>query len=135
MKKYILFIILILVIVFLLKNYSEHYTNLQNNSTKNLNAISERDNTIKINSTLRTKNVRKGTDPLDGKLFDDVLLHRSDDNLEGELGLEKCIKKCKGMCVEYGMTGDAYCFPEDYLEVKNKYLESINSELKARPLN
>ena len=128
MKKYILVIILILIIVFILKNYSEslgmeHYTILKNDNTKILS------------STLPNQNTRQGTDPLDGQLFEDVLLYKGDNTLEGELGLEKCIKKCKGMCVEYGMTGDAYCYPEDYLEVKNKYLESINSELKGRPLN
>ncbi len=127
MKKYILIIILILVIIFLLKNYSEsfnieHYTILEN------------DNTTKLSSSLPNQNTRQGSDPLDGQLFQDVILYKGDNTLEGELGLEKCIKKCKGMCVEYGITGDAYCYPEDYLEVKNKYLESINSELKARPL-
>jgi hypothetical protein len=123
MKKYILVIILILIIVFLLKNYSEHYTILENN------------NTTKLSSSLPKQNTRQGSDPLDGELFSDVILYKGDNTLEGELGLEKCIKKCKGMCVEYGMTGDSYCYPEEYLEVKNKYLESINSELKSQPLN
>jgi hypothetical protein len=128
MKKFILVIILILLILYLLKNYSElknmeHYTILKN------------DNTQILSSTLPNVNTRQGTDPLDGQLFEDVLLYQGDNTLEGDLGLEKCIKKCKGMCVEYGMTGDAYCYPEEYLEVKNKYLESINSELKARPLD
>jgi hypothetical protein len=127
MKKYILVIILILIIVFILKNYSEslskeHYIILNN------------DNTTKLSSTLPKQNTRQGTDPLDGQLFEDVLLYKGDNTLEGELGLEKCIKKCKGMCVEYGMTGDSYCYPEEYIEVKDKYLESINSELKGRPL-
>ena len=123
MKKYILVIILILIIVFLLKNYSEHYTILENK------------NTTKSSSFLPKQNTRQGSDPLDGQLFSDVILYKGDNTLEGELGLEKCIKKCKGMCVEYGITGDAYCYPEEYLEVKNKYLESINSELKSQPLN
>jgi hypothetical protein len=123
MKKYILVIILILIIVFLLKNYSEHYT------------ILEKNNTTKLSSSLPKQNTRQGSDPLDGQLFEDVILYKGDNTLEGELGLEKCIKKCKGMCVEYGMTGDSYCYPEEYLEVKNKYLESINSELKSQPLN
>ncbi len=122
MKKYILVIILILVIIFLLRNYSEHYTILENDNKKILS------------SSLPNQNTRQGSDPLDGQLFEDVILYKGDNTLEGELGLEKCIKKCKGMCVEYGMTGDAFCYPENYLEIKNKYLESINSELKARPL-
>ncbi len=127
MKKYILVIILILVILFLLRNYGEslnmeHYTILENN------------NTTKLSSSLPNQNTRQGSDPLDGQLFQDVILYKGDNTLEGEIGLEKCIKKCKGMCVEYGMTGDSYCYPENYLEVKNKYLESINSELKGRPL-
>ncbi len=123
MKKYILVIILILVIIFLLRNYSEHYTILENDNKKILS------------SSLPNQNTRQGSDPLDGQLFEDVILYKGDNTLEGELGLEKCIKKCKGMCVEYGMTGDSYCYPEEYTEVKNKYLESINSELKAQPLN
>jgi len=46
-------------------------------------------------------------------LFKDVSLYIGDKTLEGELGLEKCINSCKGMCVEYGVTGDAFCFPND----------------------
>jgi len=120
MKKYIvviLIIILILLIIFLNKNYNEYYEIIK-------------DDKVTRSSTLPKTGIRQGTDPLEGKLFSDVKMYISDNNLNGELGLEKCIKVCKGMCVEYGITNDAYCFPEEYAEVKKKDLETIQTELK-----
>lgn len=50
--------------------------------------------------------------------FDDMYSHKDiyDDAIyyehkEGEFsGIEKCIKECKGNCVEYGYTANAWCF-------------------------
>ena len=47
------------------------------------------------------------------KLFSDVITHEND--LDGRLGIDKCIESCKGVCVEYGVTGLAHCFPEKEL--------------------
>ena len=56
-----------------------------------------------------------------------------DGTLEGEIGLEKCLKQCKnGNCVEYGVTGDAYCFPNDYESVKKKFLDTIKDKMSYR---
>lgn len=70
----------------------------------------------------------KDSDPLHSDLFNDVKLYAGDKTLDGELGLEKCIKECNGMCVEYGMTGDAYCFPKK--DIQTIYTTSVSPELK-----
>jgi hypothetical protein len=47
-------------------------------------------------------------------LFSNVALYNNDDNpyvLGEESGLEKCMNQCDGNCVEFGVTGIAYCFP------------------------
>ncbi len=63
-------------------------------------------------SILPKTGIRQGSDPLDSNLFNDVVMYIGDRTLDGEIGLEKCIKGCDGMCVEYGLTGDAFCFPK-----------------------
>ena len=62
------------------------------------------------------------------QLFSDVIFYEGDHTLIGELGLEKCIQKCKGMCVEYGNTGDGHCFPTEYADI-TKY--PIKSSLQS----
>jgi len=64
----------------------------------------------------------------DDTLFDDVTMIRGDGTLTGELGLEKCIKTCKGMCVEYGVTGDAFCFPSADASNKEKYTKTVKEK-------
>ncbi len=44
------------------------------------------------------------------KLFSDVIDYEND--LDGRSGIDKCLEKCQGVCVEYGQTGIAHCFPE-----------------------
>lgn len=41
--------------------------------------------------------------------FDDLIVY--DNDADGRIGLDKCIEKCNGYCVEFGQTGSAYCFP------------------------
>lgn len=54
--------------------------------------------------------VKRIPDILDLKQqFDDMIVY--DNDADGRLGLDKCIEKCNGYCVEYGLTGSAYCFP------------------------
>lgn len=117
----LLILILLIMIIIIIFYNNESYT------------VIKSDNTTKLSTTLPQKGVRQGTDALDGLLFEDVNLYEGEHNVDGELGLEKCIKNCKGMCVEYGMTGDAYCFPEDYANISKKYTESIRSEMGFRP--
>jgi len=55
--------------------------------------------------------VKGSTISLDDKLFDDVILYRGTSKFDGEIGTDKCIKKCVGNCVDNGPTGDTFCFP------------------------
>lgn len=46
---------------------------------------------------------------LDDKLFNDIVTY--DNDIDGRLGLDKCLEQCQGKCVEYGISGVAQCFP------------------------
>ena len=53
---------------------------------------------------------------LGDKLFEDVIKYINDDidsNPNGLTGVTKCINKCKGNCLEFGITGNAMCFPKN----------------------
>lgn len=85
---------------------------------------------FRVNSEIEQIKITEGTDTFDDALFSDVVFYMGDGTLEGEIGLEKCLKECKnGNCVEYGVTGDAYCFPNNYESVKNKFLETIKDKM------
>jgi hypothetical protein len=48
--------------------------------------------------------------------FDDVILYKNDETgflANQEMGLTKCIKDPKCICVEFGITGNAFCFPKN----------------------
>lgn len=50
---------------------------------------------------------------LGDSLFKDVATYMNDDlwvNKHGQTGIQKCIKKCEGNCVQYGYSGQAMCF-------------------------
>ena len=58
------------------------------------------------------------------KLFSDIVPY--DNQLDGRLGLDICLEKCDGECLEYGQTGNAYCFPNDGKTViKSNYYETL----------
>jgi len=105
----IILIILLILIFILIIDKKENYTN-DNKSINN--------------------GIIEGSDPLQGQLFDNVIMYSGDKTLEGELGLEKCINKCNGMCVEYGITGDAFCFPKN--NDQKKFTETIQSEIEYK---
>lgn len=45
-------------------------------------------------------------------VFDNAKFYLLDLNTTDEItGFAKCIKECKGVCVEYGITGSAWCIP------------------------
>jgi hypothetical protein len=135
MKKNILIIILLLILLFFFLNKKESYQVVESdNAKKQTINIGTRDNSqgeeLGIKSShLPKTNIRQGSDPLDGALFDDVILYKNDPTLDGEIGVEKCIKKCQGQCVEYGMTGESFCFPTDYANTKDVYMKTIANEL------
>lgn len=45
-------------------------------------------------------------------LFNDVIMYKSDQKDLLKAGIYECIEKCNGTCVEYGVTGNAFCFPK-----------------------
>jgi hypothetical protein len=52
------------------------------------------------------------------KLFTDVVIFNNDDD---RMGLDKCLGKCDGTCVEFGVTGIAHCFPANTPYNRNYY--------------
>jgi len=55
-------------------------------------------------------------DIMEDPLFKDVKTYNNDDNpymLGQRNGLEKCLNECEGRCVEFGVTGLAFCFPKE----------------------
>jgi hypothetical protein len=61
---------------------------------------------------LKLENISEGTKSFDDKLFDDVVMFKSSPTDVSKVGLYECLEKCKGTCVEYGVTGNAFCFPK-----------------------
>lgn len=53
---------------------------------------------------------KSGTLSFDDKLFDDVKMYKSDIKNLQKAGIYECLEKCNGTCVEYGITGNAFCF-------------------------
>lgn len=74
---------------------------------------------------------------LNDPLFKDVIYYEND-NIQfnkdgstiGELGLSKCFKNCNGVCVEYGITGNAYCYPTLSKETEQAYRQQIINDSK-----
>jgi len=42
--------------------------------------------------------------------FPDVIIYENDGD---RLGLDKCIENCNGNCIEFGITGTGWCFPNN----------------------
>lgn len=61
------------------------------------------------------------------KLFSDIVPYEN--QLDGRLGLDICLEKCDGECLEYGQTGNAYCFPNDGKQImKSTFYETLRDE-------
>ena len=58
------------------------------------------------------KSEKKDTDQSPG-IFDDTVYYenREEDGLNS--GILKCLKECDGNCLEYGITGVAWCYPKE----------------------
>lgn len=75
-------------------------------------------------------------DLLDDSLFTNVIRFTNDDDpysCNGRIGLEKCLESCPkgGRCVEFGVTGEAFCYPPDNEEALGKdRWETVNSRTK-----
>ena len=61
-------------------------------------------------------------------LYGDVKTHENNlDNMKS--GLEECLDTCDGLCVEYGQTGIAHCFPNPKGKIaKSTFYESLRDK-------
>lgn len=63
-------------------------------------------------SAQSTSPITYGADLFHDPLMSDVTYFPNDANPDGKLGIVKCLEQCKnGSCVEFGVTGNAHCFP------------------------
>lgn len=84
---------------------SDTIKNTIKNRTIDANASEEED------PLKKTKSVITPIELLTDNAFSDVTFHRSVPIWGEETGLQKCMDNCNGTCVEFGVTGDAMCFP------------------------
>lgn len=61
---------------------------------------------------IKLEYIKSGSVSFDDKLFNDVTMYKSDMKDLQKAGIYECLEKCKGTCVEYGVTGNAFCFPK-----------------------
>ena len=63
-------------------------------------------------------------------MFEDVKTF--DNDPEGRAGLDMCIDACDGLCVEFGQTGVAHCYPNPEKEqIKTIYYENLRDNTYA----
>ena len=61
------------------------------------------------------------------KLFNDIVPYEN--QVDGRLGLDICLEKCNGECLEFGQTGNAYCFPNDGKTIiKSTFYETLRDD-------
>ena len=58
-------------------------------------------------------NTKKSRIPMSDPMFDKVILYKSSTDVIGKLGTEECLKKCSGNCVDYGISGNSFCFEKE----------------------
>jgi hypothetical protein len=67
-----------------------------------------------LNNELESNTVLTVPDIMVDPLFENLTFYINDEDpykKGGKLGLEKCFDNCIGSCVEFGITGNAFCFP------------------------
>jgi hypothetical protein len=67
----------------------------------------------------------------DDKLFDDITTYDNDKDDNGLTGLDKCIKSCNGMCVEFGVTGVATCYNKMQMDTEFEKIEAGNDYVRG----
>jgi hypothetical protein len=72
----------------------------------------------------------------DDKVFADVKIYENDnDEGWGRIGLDKCLEYCNGVCVEYGVTGVAHCFPSQNSVKRNYYTTLRDTEYETEEVD
>ena len=74
------------------------------------NAPLRNDARLGSNPNANITKIKQGPGIMYDSAFGDIILYQND-HVGGRIGLDKCIEKCDGTCVEYGVTGDTTCFP------------------------
>jgi hypothetical protein len=127
-KNLLLLIVVIVVLIFLYFCGRESYTDYKDPHITQYAQKSKNPPSVQLTKI----GTREGADPLEGLLFSDVTFYEGSHTVDGDLGLERCIKNCKGMCMEFGQTGDAYCFPADYANIS---LYPVKSDLHKNAIH
>jgi hypothetical protein len=127
-KNVLLLIGVIIVLVYLYYCQKENYINYKDPNITQYAQKSKNPQSVQLAKI----GTREGADPLEGMLFSDVVFFEGAHTVDGDLGLERCIKKCKGMCLEFGQTGDAFCFPADYANIS---LYPVKSDLHKNAIH
>lgn len=104
MNHYIIILLFILLILYLssnskCNNYNEDFTS-----------------NYAVNNYIYTGRPKNGLNLTDDTLFSNVIVYENDADPyspNAKLGIEKCVDKCNGQCVEFGITGIGYCFPSN----------------------
>jgi hypothetical protein len=129
-KNVLVFLIFIgILIILFLNNEQEHYVNYADPAITQFAQNAKNPKSVQLAQI----GTREGPDPYEGLLFSDVVFYEGAHTVDGDLGLERCIKNCKGMCVEYGQTGDAYCFPYEYADISQYPTKSVLAKNAIRP--
>lgn len=126
----ILIIILVVILILMFMN-KQQFVNIENINKEHFATKIE-------NTNIKLEPVKTKIDLVEDPLFKDVVVYENDEidymAGTGTIGLEKCYKACKGTCVEWGMTGVAYCYPKDDKLAKKAYtdfiLKSVQEEKK-----
>lgn len=132
--NYLIIIALLLVLLLVTTSLNTHYV------SENMETVAP---TTTTSSTEERKTDITKIEPggpqslLNDPLFKDVIYYEND-NIQfnkdgstiGELGLSKCFKNCNGVCVEYGITGNAYCYPKLSKETEEAYRQQIINDSK-----
>jgi hypothetical protein len=118
-------LILAMIILYLLFRDDEHFEAIDSKSSPGLAPPNKQIN-MTIYDELKKEFIYTGKKTFEDTLFSDVVFYESENVIDGILGLENCMKRCKGVCVEYGVSGDALCYPYDDKNAKEKYKDYLN---------
>lgn len=108
---FLLFMILLCSIIFYFFNKIRHCKN--NIPTEHLTTTAEQTNQTNQQTPLKVVNPKDIINILQDVNFKDTIFYTNDEDpykFGNKLGLQKCFDNCNGVCVEFGVTGNAFCF-------------------------